>query len=177
MKSIRWGGLAVLLVGGFVLWSGGEQGPGENLSLQYAEKKVELAELNLQTARALQQYRGISQDMLERVQSRLAVAEAQHALAFRGSTDASSQVQQKHAEERLRLAEHRLQALLANGSGTSVEQRRRELQRDLAQLHLDRLKQSRAAQTPMAYMQWQLDWLVDELISIDQRLSQLESQP
>ena len=150
------------------------------LAIRYAKTKLDVADVDLQRAMIMNERNIIPKLTLERIRSSHAIANEQHRQAISGSTDGAVKVRMRHAEERVRLAKLSLVAgeeLNRSGSITGLELRRLQLNHELAKLNLMLMREPENVATQMEYMQRQIDRLGEDILSMDERISKLESRP
>ncbi len=152
----------------------------QELLLLYTKTNEDMAAIELQ--RVLQinktkQY--ISSQVVERLRSSYEVAKEQHRQAQLNTGEMTSNVRKRHAEEKLRLSKSDLAAatqLHGKNLVSDLAFKQAKLRYDLARLNLALINSPNGEYAPMLdTMQNQIDHLGLEIISLEQRVSRLES--
>ncbi len=146
------------------------------LMIAHAKTNRDLAEIELRQALDLKE--AVPKLTVERLRSNLAVADEQLKQASLASTGGPEQVRLRHAEERIRVAKLEFDVggrLRASGAISDLELERRKLNHELAKLNLMMMKNPENFVTLMENMQRRLDRFGEEILSLDQRISKLES--
>lgn len=149
------------------------------LSVKYAETRMQLAEIELQHALALAKENPgmVPYLRFERLRSGLAIAKQQYDEVVAASHGGNERVQLRHAQERIRLARIDLengQKMGKQGVLQPLEIERLELKYELAQLRLQILKNPQNFTTLLHYVETRVDQLAEEILALDQRISKLE---
>jgi dephospho-CoA kinase len=150
-----------------------------HLTVQYAETRMQLAEVELRHAlEANQSSPGmIPKIRIERLRSNLVVAKEQFNEASLASTGGPERVRLVHAEEKIRLARLDLetgQRLRDEGMITELELERLRLKYQLAKLNLVIIENPDSFVTLLNYIEAKVDRMGEEILSLDQRISKLE---
>lgn len=164
------------------LWGQSDEFEGlthRELAIRYAKTKVDLAEIDVRRALEMREQNILPGLTLERVRSNLAIAKEQHSQAILSSTDRSTKIRLRHAEERLRLAKLLLesrQRLSDTSRLAALDLKRVELNHELARLNLRMVQNPGEVGSQMEYMQRQIDRFGEDLLWLDERLTRLESR-
>ncbi len=161
----------------------GEQPDGLDpyeLAIQHAKTNLDLADVELKRHLEMnaKQSGVVPRLTIERLRSDLAVAEEKYNQARLASTGGPERVRLRHAEEKVRVAKIDLDAgrqLQKSGEIKSLEFKRLYLKHKLAELNLVLIQNPENYVTLMDIMQHQIDRMGDEILSLDQRLTILES--
>jgi multidrug resistance efflux pump len=150
-----------------------------DLVILHSKAKLDLAEVELQKAKEMNEgAETIPPLVVERLKSNLAIAREHFRHTMKASTGGPKQVRVRHAEEKVRLAKIDFEAgkkLRASGAISALELRRLELTHDLAKLNVAMLKKPGSFVTLIDSMQRQLDRFGEEIVSLDQRITKLET--
>ena len=150
------------------------------LMIQYTKLNRDLADIELQRALGRnEKLVTVSRLTIERLRSSLAVAEEQYKQANLASTGGPEAVRLRHAEEKVKIAKMELEAgqrLSSTGNIHRLDLQRLRLRYDLAQLRVVMLKNPDNFVTLMDSMDRRMDRLSDEILSLDQRLTALETE-
>lgn len=124
--------------------------------------------------------------VLERLNFNLAVAREILDHAESGSTDRAEKVKRRSAEEKIRLAELRLESEGVAGKNKHVtdveavahklEMDRLRIMRDLARVRADMPEHPQYLVERVDILQWQIDRLGDQFMMVDQRLEAIEER-
>lgn len=164
------------------LWGQSDEFEGlthRELAIRYAKTKVDLAEIDVRRALEMREQNILPGLTLERVRSNLVIAKEQHSQAILSSTDRSTKIRLRHAEERLRLAKLLLesrQRLSDTSRLAALDLKRVELNHELARLNLRMVQNPGEVGSQMEYMQRQIDRFGEDLLWLDERLTRLESR-
>ena len=148
--------------------------------IQYTKTNRDLADVELQRAMAKNEDNLIVVPRLtiERLRSNLSVAEEQFKQANLATTGGPAEVQLRHAQEKVRIAQMELDAgrqLKSKGSISDLDLTRLELRHELARLKVVMLQNPDNFVTLMDHLERRMDRLGEEILSIDQRLTALET--
>jgi len=151
-----------------------------DLVILYAKTRMDLAQVEFDWARERSESRifKISKPRLERWRSELAVAKEQYNQAVTASSGGLEKVRLCHAEEKVRLAKLDFEAAKKLRETNAVSENRLErlhLIYQLAQLNLALRKNPENYVTLIEAMQAQMDQMGQEILSLDLRVSALES--
>lgn len=123
----------------------------------------------------------IPSTVLERLKSNIAIAQTKLELAETGSTARPKEVQLRHAQEKARLAQIRLDS--AKESKTTKSSVTRELQikrlkivSDIAKLRLKMPERPEYLLEQVDILQWQIDKLSDQFMLLEMRISAIEDR-
>lgn len=150
-----------------------------DLLVQYAKTNLELAEVELEQAVAINsRSQGvIPRITLERLRSNHAVAKEQYEEAVMASYGGQERVRLRHADEKIRLAKLALDGAKRQQSQRGVvplELKRLELKYELAKLNRTLIENPENFLTLFQRLESQVDRLGDEILSLDQRITKLE---
>lgn len=151
-----------------------------DLVILYAKTRMDLAQVEFDWAMERSESRifKISKPRLERWRSELAVAKEQYNQAVTASSGGLEKVRLCHAEEKVRLAKLDFEAAKKLRETNAVSENRLErlhLIYQLAQLNLALRKNPENYVTLIEAMQAQMDQMGQEILSLDLRVSALES--
>ncbi len=149
------------------------------LIVQHAKTNMDLAECELQFA--LEENKKIPglfpKLAIERLRSNLAVAREQYTEATLASIGGPEKIRLRHAEEKVRLAKLTLekgQKLSSDGLISELELRRLQLKYDLAKLNLALINNPEKFVTLLYHLEAKLNLLGEEILTLDQRITNLE---
>ena len=149
------------------------------LSVKYAETRMQLADVELRQGMAMNRKipGGVPQITIERLRSNLAVAKEQYDAAVATSIGGAERVQLRNAEEKIRLAKIDLdtgQKLRKENLISDLEFERLKLKHELAKLNVVVIKNPDSFTTLLHYIEAKVDRMGDEILSLDQRITRLE---
>ena len=149
------------------------------LLVEHAKTNMQLAEVELQYA--LEEHRKspgvIPKLTIERLRSNLAVAKEQYTETTLASIGGPERVRLRHAEEKVRLAKLALQKgqqMKKSGGINQLELRRLELKHDLAKLNVALINHPEKFVTLLYHLEAKLNHLGEEILALDQRITNLE---
>jgi DNA repair exonuclease SbcCD ATPase subunit len=178
---------AAYVVGLALLWSGfvgflsfpaqpEEAGTEQSLEVRYAQAQLRLAEVNLKRVERMNQRvpRSVPGDMVAEYREDVEVAKLRLENLASGKGENDFQVWLRRAEEAAQSAEARLRSGMAvnqraPGTLDALELERLRLRAELARLRLAR-GQALADQPRETQVQWQLDYLSDEVQRLNQEV-------
>lgn len=151
-----------------------------DLEFRHAKAKLELAEVELEMAQNMNEngVNSLPRLAIERFKSNLAIAHEQFKQTSVQSTGGPEQVRIRHAKEKVRIAKIDFEAgkrLRRTETISKLELRRLELNFELAKLNMAMLSNPGTFVTLVDSRQRQLDRFGKEILSLDQRISKLES--
>lgn len=151
------------------------------LQMRYAEARVRLAELALEKAQEANRkiHNTISSIEMRRLEEQVILAQKQRALARQYTTGTSTQTQLSAARAALRIAEanHRvaLEAQQKNaGAFSEILLKEIEARLEIARLRVEIWEDPVYLPTLVDELQWQIDRLTEQVITLSQRVQDLE---
>ena len=148
-----------------------------DLVILFTKTKMELAEVELEWMKAKSEG-VIPKPRIEQRRSDLIIAREQYKQAMLASSGGLEKVRLCHAEEKVRLARLDLEAgkkLMDKNALSELRLKRMELIYELAELNLAMLRNPENYVTLIEALQGQIDRLGEEMVSLDLRVTKLES--
>lgn len=152
--------------------------PPRDLVILYAKTKMDLAQAEFDWANEQVAAGVITRPKLERQRSELAISKEQYNQAMLASSGGLEKVRLCNAQEKVRVAKLNYETakrLRAKKSLTEIGLKRSELKYELAELNLALLKNPANYVTLIEALQAQIDRLGEETVSLDLRITKLES--